>query len=67
MRSVVLIEGDFGMGKTELLNNFVMNILPGKCSVFSSTGNPFTRSQAYIAWGDVATQYVVKVQVRTRL
>jgi hypothetical protein len=61
---VMVIEGDFGMGKTELLNSFVMHILPGKCSVLSASCNPFSRSKPYSAWCDLITQYIVKCQVR---
>jgi hypothetical protein len=60
----MIVEGDFGMGKTELLNNFVLNILPGKCTILSSSGNPFSRSQPFVAWIDIVTQYLVKFQVR---
>jgi hypothetical protein len=54
------------MGKTELLNNFVLNILPGKCTILSSSGNPFSRSFPFVAWIDIVTQYLVRFQVWTR-
>lgn len=43
--SVVLIEGDFGMGKSNTLMTHVQNALPTKSSVFCATGNPFSRGQ----------------------
>jgi hypothetical protein len=60
---VVVIEGDFGMGKSDLLNNFAMSTLPSKSSIFCASGNPFTRNQPFVTWCDILTQYILKYQV----
>jgi hypothetical protein len=61
--SVLVIEGDFGMGKTELLVNFAQSVLPSRSTIFCAGGNPFTRAMPYVVWGDILTQYLVKFQV----
>ncbi len=60
---MILIEGDFGMGKTEIVVNFVQSVLPSRATVFCTSGNPFTRAYPYVAWCDILTQYITKYQV----
>lgn len=56
----MLIEGEYGLGKTALLARFVGDVLPGTTSVFCAAGSPYTRTAPYeyAAWADVMQQFL---------
>jgi hypothetical protein len=56
---VVVIEGEPGCGKTEVLANFVARVLPNTAAVYFTHGAAFCgHVRAFGVWGVVVQQYV---------
>ncbi len=54
--SVLLVEGEIGSGKTELLRRFVHATLPGTARVVCTAGSPFDRTSVLGVWKGIFRQ-----------
>ena len=64
--SVVLLEGDPGVGKSTLLEHFLSRMLPQTTPAYFTAGSPFNRKRSFGVWAVIIQQFLDTHSGRSR-